>query len=148
MKVENVSEKFREALEKEELMVWDYWPGAINGDPVTIFYRLGRNYNHIEVDGSNSMSRGKAGIDGRESVMRLINWLRKRVKGAEKVEPIFTCPQVWPRESRRIIGREYITVHDYISGKKYKDGVCNFCHQAQKALKEIEIEKPNLQKKF
>ncbi len=27
-----------------------------------------------------------------------------------------------------------------------KDGICNFCHQAQKALKEIEVEKPNLNK--
>ena len=27
-----------------------------------------------------------------------------------------------------------------------KDGVCNFCHQAQKSLKEIEVEKPNLNK--
>ena len=27
-----------------------------------------------------------------------------------------------------------------------KNGVCNFCHQAQRALKEIELEKPNLDK--
>ena len=27
-----------------------------------------------------------------------------------------------------------------------KDGICNFCHQAQKSLKEIEAEKPNLGK--
>lgn len=28
------------------------------------------------------------------------------------------------------------------------EGVCNFCHQAQKALKEIELEKPNLEKRI
>lgn len=27
-----------------------------------------------------------------------------------------------------------------------EQGVCNFCHQAQKALKEIELDKPNLDK--
>ena len=27
-----------------------------------------------------------------------------------------------------------------------ENGVCNFCHQAQKALKEVELEKPNLEK--
>lgn len=29
-----------------------------------------------------------------------------------------------------------------------KNGVCNFCHQAQRALKEIEIEKPNFEKRI
>lgn len=29
-----------------------------------------------------------------------------------------------------------------------KNGVCNFCHQAQKALQEIELEKPNLEKRI
>ena len=28
------------------------------------------------------------------------------------------------------------------------EGVCNFCHQAIKALKEIELEKPNLEKRI
>jgi len=28
------------------------------------------------------------------------------------------------------------------------EGICNFCHQAQKALKEIETEKPNLNKRI
>ena len=27
-----------------------------------------------------------------------------------------------------------------------KNGICNFCHQSQKSLKEIELEKPNLPK--
>lgn len=117
-----VEESFLEGLDRKEICRSDYW--SLGGSPYTIFAANGNNINHITVNGADSLSRSRAEIEGRQSVGRLANWARKRVKGAEQIQPVAAAPEVAVRESRRVIGEHVITAEEYTQAVAYPDGVC------------------------
>ncbi|MGM9682439.1 MAG: FAD-dependent oxidoreductase [Eubacteriales bacterium] len=83
----------------------------------------GNNVNHISCfDFSDSNGKTLANIEGRRCVARIIGAFRRA--GIEPgIEMI--SPETAVRESRRILCDGYITVDDYLSARKYDDGVCN-----------------------
>ena len=119
---DEVEKKYAQALETGELMPWDYWPKTAY--PYGMFEERGANINHVAFNSADSASRSNAEIEGRKSVMRLINWMRSNIKGADRIIPVMSSPEVWPRESRRIKGIDYITGKDYIRSKKYGNSLC------------------------
>lgn len=120
---EEVNTKFAEALETKKLNVQDYWPG-VHGEASTMFLRMGANSNHIEIDETNTASKTAADMEGRESALRLVEWMRENIKGAEKAEAILTCPETWARESRRIKGIKSILTKEYLDGSSAEDAIC------------------------
>ena len=119
---QQVEECFRQGLETGEIHRADYW--ALEGSPYSIFYANGNNINHISLNGADSLSCTQAEVEGRRSVARLAAWARKRVKGAENIQPVACGGEVAVRESRRIVGEHTITVEEYLRAASYPDGVC------------------------
>jgi hypothetical protein len=122
---EEVKKAWTAARERGELEPGDYWPEP-RGNPVSMFRHLGNNFNHVHpIDASDSRRRSEAEIRARESVARVSRWARRYVKGAETFEPITLGSAVAVRESRRIIGLEYVTEKDYFSARQWEDAVCH-----------------------
>ena len=117
-----VENSFSDGLKKEEILRSDYW--SLTGSPYTIFSANGNNINHLDINGADSISRSKAEVEGRRSVVRLARWARKYVIGAEKASPEICSPEVAVRESRRVIGEHIITGEEYINAVEYPDGIC------------------------
>ncbi len=117
-----VEESFRQGLESGEIRRADYW--SLEGSPYTIFHADGNNINHISLNGADSLSRSQAEVEGRRSVARLAAWARKRVKGAQRIQPVACGGEVAVRESRRIMGDHVITAAEYVGAAAYPDGVC------------------------
>lgn len=70
-----------------------------------------------------SLSRSQAEVEGRRSVAPLAAG-RKRVKGAQRIQPVACGGEVAVRESRRIMGDHVITAAEYVGAAAYPDGVC------------------------
>lgn len=117
-------ESFANARQRGELQHGDYWPEPRGGNPYGIFKHGGNNTNHVTMNGADSRSRSQAEIAGRASVARVANWARNHVPGAERFSPFATGSHVCARESRRIVGKERITEHDYCSARQYEDAIC------------------------
>lgn len=123
----------------------DYWGEQFNWGASTILRTHGRNLNHITINGADSKSRSNAERQGRASVARLANWAKNYLGDKSEVFPLACAPEVWVRESRRIVGESYITGKDYVEAKKYDDGIC-YCfynidiHRLVKGDEEIVFE--------
>ncbi len=116
---EKLNKSYMEAREKGLILHGDFW-GENGRNAVTIL--RGLNVNHVVFNGADSRSRTKAELAGRESVARISHWLRDF---ESEFQPIIIAPEVWARESRRIIGEAYITVDDYLEAKAGPDAVCH-----------------------
>jgi hypothetical protein len=119
-----INDAYLKAIEEGQLKHHDFWayPGW---KPSYILKNKGDNVNHVlYINGADSNSRTKGEIEGRKSVARIVNWLRSEVRGAENVEAIAIAPETCIRESRRILGDDYITGEDYVNGKAYENAVC------------------------
>ena len=143
---EKADQAFWDAVKRGKLSRTDY--RNERGSPSFILQNNGNNVNHIiGINGSDSDSLTKAQIEGRKSVARTINWAKKYVKGAEKIEAVACAPVVAVRESRRIICEKYITVEEYLAAVVYEDAVCYSyypvdLHRAEvKSLENIFLEK-------
>lgn len=118
-----VEAAFLKARENNELLLGDFWPES-SGSPYEIFRSYGNNINHIyNLNGADSKTKTIGEIEGRKSVERIMQWARKNVKGAQKLEALSIGNEVCVRESRRILCDKYITVEDYLSAKLYEDSV-------------------------
>lgn len=81
--------------------------------------------NHIHgADSTSSETHTATNIYGRDTVLRLLRFLRK-LKGLEKTRIHSMAPETSIRETYRIDGLHQVTIDEYISGKHYDDGVCN-----------------------
>lgn len=111
---------FRAARSKGTLLHGDFWAEHSNAETIL----GGLNVNHVELNGADSVSRSRAEIQGRQSLARICHWLRT-VAGGEEITPLTTAPEVWARESRRILGEAYITAEAYLEAKIHPDAVCH-----------------------
>lgn len=89
----------------------------------------GRNCEHLaDADSSNAQIQSSSNIRGRESFLRIFRFLKK-LKGFENVRIKNVKTEVGVRESFRIDALHNITVDEYVSAKRYPDGVCySFYH--------------------
>ena len=120
---ESLKQSFRKAREAGELQPGDYY-GETLWSMRDLFRFHGLNRNHVETGTVTARSRTAAAVEGRERIYRIMNWVKRSVRPASCVYGSAICPDVWVRESRRIIGRDYVTEADYRSCRKYEDGIC------------------------
>jgi FAD dependent oxidoreductase len=85
----------------------------------------GRNSNHIvaEVDNRTSAGRTAMEIEGRQSLRRLLAFLKKQ-PGLEDVAVVDLAAEVGVRETATIIGEATITAEVYTQGKLWIDALC------------------------
>jgi hypothetical protein len=91
---------------------------------IRFLYGGGRNVQHIfGADSSNSQTQTQANCAGRESLLRIIRFV-KTLPGCEDVKLLHACTYTAARETYRIRGEEIITYDDYMSGRIFDDAVC------------------------
>lgn len=123
MEDDQLKEAFQRARETGELMAGDYY-GESAWSIRDLFVGHGLNKNHVEIAEVTAKSRTEAALEGRERIARLLSWAKKEIPAAREMYGASICPEAWPRESRRILGRGYVTKEDYRAARKYKDGIC------------------------
>ena len=64
----------------------------------------------------------------REEAYKLVDIMRKYVKGCENAELMYTAPQTGVRESRHIIGAHILTGDEFMSGYHFEDAVGRSSH--------------------
>lgn len=81
---------------------------------------------HLYGSGVDVRNLTQAELKGRAEIRQLVELYRKHAGSDwEDVYLMDTGPFVGIRESRRIIGRHYLTVEELKSGKKFDDGICH-----------------------
>jgi hypothetical protein len=78
--------------------------------------QIHRLYVH-GADSTNSRTVTAANLTGRKSILEELRVKKQRLMHMQ--------PETGFRESFRIVGETVITVHDYRSGRKFEDAVCN-----------------------
>ncbi len=83
----------------------------------------GENAQHVfEADSSTSARHTKTNISGRQSLLRILRFVRS-LPGCEKAVVVKAQAETAVRETYRIIGEEKISCQDYISGRIFDDAV-------------------------
>jgi hypothetical protein len=90
-------------------------------------YRAGRErlaavYVH-GADSSTSVTRTRATVAGRQAVLKQLR--KAQEAGGQDTRLVHMQPEAAFRESYRILGETVVTRDDYVSGRKFKDAVCN-----------------------
>jgi len=65
----------------------------------------------------------EAQVQGRRSILRLMNFLRVEIPGFERCYLAATAPLMGIREGRRIVGEYVLTLDDYLSARKFEDAI-------------------------
>lgn len=76
------------------------------------------------IDGTDPQALTKAELDGRRQAWECLSFYRRHVPGGENAYIIKTAYQHGIRETRRILGKYYLTKEDALSAKKFDDGIC------------------------
>ncbi len=83
----------------------------------------GENAMHVpEADSSTSETHTLTNSRGRQSLLRMMRFL-KPLPGFEKLRLERLQPETGVRETYRIVGETTVTRDDYVSGRKFSDGV-------------------------
>lgn len=117
------AESFDEARRAKALLPGDYY-GEDAWGVSELLLRHGYNVNHVEIADVTAKSRTAAALEGHARIRRLMNWAKQSVPSLASVHGAAICPEVWPRESRRILGEGYVTAEDYRNAVRYDDAVC------------------------
>lgn len=83
----------------------------------------GENAQHVHgADASTSATRSQTNIAGRQSLLRIIRFVRS-LPGCENAHIISAQPETAVRETYRIVGETQVTHQDYTSGRHFEDAV-------------------------
>lgn len=102
-----------DCLREDVLMFDDFEPDVIH-------FNTTRIVKHNAVDAADLSD---AEILGRKQLRQYLAFLRSRVPGFEKAEIRSIATQIGVRESRRILGLEYLTVDAFERAAKFPDGI-------------------------
>ncbi len=120
---EAIEQAYTEALRAGLLKPGDYCDVA--GSFVRLLHARGVNQQHVPgADSSSSVSQAAADMQGRESLLRLVRFIRT-LPGCEQTRIEYMAPSTAVRETFRIGGESYITYDDYMSGRLFDDAVCH-----------------------
>lgn len=119
---ELIEERYQQACERGDLEISDL---ARSHDPVRSFLRhRGENSIHVvNVAGSTSAQRTSAEFAARRTLLRIFNFLRQ-LPGLEQLSIDYCAIECGIRETYTIVGREFISVGDYTSGRVWDDALC------------------------
>lgn len=93
--------------------------------PDVVHFNTVRVIEHSAVDGKEFSD---AEIEGRRQLRELFFWLRKSAPGFENAKLLSMAAQIGVRESRRVMGRAYLTMESFCEARKYPDAIarCNY----------------------
>ncbi len=118
-----IADDYFAARKKGELKPGDYY-GENNWGIKAFFEGHGLNKNHVDIQEVSAVSRTAAALEGHKRIKRIMNWAKHEVAQTTNIYGCSICPEAWPRESRRILGKAYVTEADYRAHRKYDDGIC------------------------
>jgi len=114
--VENIRKCYAEALEAGTVKPEDVRNGILN-------VIKGNNQNYVfGADNSTGMLRTETNIRGRQSMLRVLRFLRS-LPGGENAKLVSMSAEVGVRETWRVKGRYVMTHEDYTSGKVWPDSL-------------------------
>jgi len=118
-----VQARYEQALREGTLLPGDF--NEIHGSSFMRFLRShGTNVQHLSgADSTTSDSQTQANIDGRQSLLRLLRFI-KTLPGYERAQIEWMCADAAIRETHRIVGETRVTRDDYLSGRVFPDAVC------------------------
>lgn len=119
--MEQIEKAYNSALAKGFLKSGDYCNKNL---PFELFLKnRGGNMQHVfDADSSDSELITQANIAARESLMRILRFLKQQ-KGMENTSIDTMRTNIGVRDSWRIVGEETVRVKDYLNGKLYDDAV-------------------------
>ncbi|MHB8901700.1 MAG: FAD-dependent oxidoreductase [Thermoguttaceae bacterium] len=118
---EQIQRRYRQALEDGTLEHGDY--SHAGGSFVGFLAGGGKNAQHVfGADSSTALARTRSNIAGRQSVLRLLRFIRS-LPGCEQARLLEMMQETAVRETYRIQGETLITCDDYTSGRRYDDAV-------------------------
>ncbi|MAX23335.1 MAG: FAD-dependent oxidoreductase, partial [Phycisphaeraceae bacterium] len=90
----------------------------------------------IKHDATNGDSLSEAEVLARKQIRQIVKVLSEEVPAFKGCQLYSIAPQIGIRESRRIMGRDFVTVQDYMDGRTYADGIARVTYP-------IDIHNPN-----
>lgn len=117
-----IERKFAEAITRGEMLASD----ARHGMMTALSYQSG-NYV-VDADNASAAARSDTNIRGRQSVLRMLRFLRS-LPGGETAQLASLSPEVGVRETFRVRGECVITVDDYLSGRTWDDSIAFATYQ-------------------
>jgi len=79
-----------------------------------------------EVDGTNAQDLSRAQVAALEQVRMLVQFARKYIPGCENAFVVDVAPTLGIRETRRIIGRYFLTDADMFGDRTFDDAILTF----------------------
>jgi hypothetical protein len=77
----------------------------------------------VQKDATDGVQLSEAEIEGRRQVREILAWLRAEMPGYEKARLHSMGHHIGVRESRRILGRAFITRDDFLTCSKFPDAI-------------------------
>ena len=77
------------------------------------------------VDSTNGRSLSDAEVEGRRQVKELVAIIKKEIPACKNISIAALPSYIGLRESRRMIGKYWLTAEDLLSGKKFDDAIAN-----------------------
>lgn len=102
-------------------------------DRDVVHFNTTRVIKHNATDGD---ALSEAEVLARRQIRQLVDVLRSEVPAFKDCQLYSIAPQIGIRESRRIMGRAFVTVQDYMDGCTYPDGIARVTYP-------IDIHNPN-----
>jgi glycine/D-amino acid oxidase-like deaminating enzyme len=77
----------------------------------------------VQKDATDGVQLSEAEIEGRRQLRELLAWMRAELPGYEQARIHSIAHHIGVRESRRILGRAYITRDDFVKRSKFPDAI-------------------------
>ena len=121
-----VSPILKEAWEKGDIppiFVGIMFPRVVKGAILKdqVWCRLVQSWR----DPNSSWDMAKGEIESRNDLQKVLTFMRAKVPGFEEAVLLKTSAQIWPRESRRLIGTAQLTEDDIQNNARYDDGIAH-----------------------
>ncbi|MFH0261728.1 FAD-dependent oxidoreductase [Vibrio barjaei] len=120
-----VQKIYEKAMEEGELEKGDWAYFGIY--PFQWYLQMGgHNSTHIySCDTSDADGQTKANIEGRARMLRMYQFVRTKIPGAERAVLKTMYNRALSREGYRVVGEHIVTESEFMTAQPYEDAVCN-----------------------
>mgnify|MGYP001820452275 CR=1 FL=1 len=116
---------YEEAMAAGRLKKGD-WAYFVQHPFFWLLQRGGHNSTHIyDCDTSDADGQTMANIEGRERMLRVYQFIKEEIPGAERAVLKTMYNKALSREGYRVIGEHRISEAEFMSAKDYPDAICN-----------------------
>ena len=116
---------YEQAVQRGELQCTDVGWNTATPDLGGWLRKAGENANHIHnINARDSESKTRLELEARAAFLRLYRFLRRQ-PGCAGLRIEYLAPECGVRETVTIVGKQTVTVDDYVSGRVWPDAVCH-----------------------